>query len=208
MSDQDDNVEEEEDDEDPSNLIDTAIGDTASSGSSVRSMNAAPIGVAVGASSSAPVGDTSGTSSSMPIGTINSALNGTLNQNSFNQMKVPTYARSRLRVKNELDGAMSAIVTTLPGADLRFLKIRRSGAMRKKVVISFYQERLMREIFTELDFEKNGVISSAELKDASDYVEMRMEALPTTRGTAVDNLCTHVRTVYDAPPNSRHNLKQ
>jgi hypothetical protein len=106
-----------------------------------------------------------------------------LNSNSsFIGFKTPNYARGKVKPKSETDGAMSSIVTTLPGAELRFLKIRRTGDMRNRVAISYYQERLMRRIFTDLDFAKMGVLTQEELKGASKYVENRMESMSTTRG--------------------------
>eukprot|EP00596_Hydrurales_sp_CCMP1899_P003490 CAMPEP_0119048056 /NCGR_PEP_ID=MMETSP1177-20130426/56638_1 /TAXON_ID=2985 /ORGANISM="Ochromonas sp, Strain CCMP1899" /LENGTH=847 /DNA_ID=CAMNT_0007023429 /DNA_START=230 /DNA_END=2770 /DNA_ORIENTATION=- len=110
-----------------------------------------------------------------------------MTSNSFNQQtKIPNYARSKIRIVDEQEEAMKALVTTLPGADLKFLKKRRSAEMRKKVAVSYYQERLMRSIFVALDFGKVGVIKLDELKGASDYVEMRMEAMSTTRGLFKD----------------------
>jgi acyl-CoA hydrolase len=71
--------------------------------------------------------------------------------NSFNQQtKIPNYARSKIRIVDEQEEAMKAIVTTLPGADLKFLKKRRSAEMRKKVAVSYYQERLMRYIYMHI----------------------------------------------------------
>ena len=121
-----------------------------------------------------------------------------LTSRNFNQVNIPTYARSKINSKNDVVGVVSAIVSTLPGVDLRFIKIRRNQKMEKKVVVSFYQERMLREIFTELDFIKCGMISFEELRKASNYVEMRMENMSTAQGlaTVMSFLNTFHRKLY------------
>ena len=111
-------------------------------------------------------------------------VSAALTSRNFNQVNIPTYARSQIKSDDDVAGAVSAIVSTLPGVDLRFMKIRRNQKMEKKVVVSFYQERMLREIFTELDFIKCGVISCKELRKASNYVEMRMANMSTAEGAA------------------------
>lgn len=75
--------------------------------------------------------------------------------NGFNQKKLPNYAKSKIKNNNIAEELMSAIITTLPNSDIRYLKKRRVPDMTHKVPISYYQERLMREIFMELDYGEN-----------------------------------------------------
>jgi hypothetical protein len=61
-------------------------------------------------------------------------------------------------------------------SDLRWMRIRRAPGIASRVPISYDRDKQLREIFTNLDFGKTGVVLLSDLKAASDFVELRMEA--------------------------------
>jgi EF hand len=56
------------------------------------------------------------------------------------------------------------------------MRIRRAPGIASRVPISYDRDKQLREIFTNLDFGKTGVVLLSDLKAASDFVELRMEA--------------------------------
>jgi hypothetical protein len=66
-----------------------------------------------------------------------------------------------------------AIVSDLSGETLRWLKKRREFGAEKKIVISSFREKQLREMFQSLDFEGNGAINLDELTEAVTYVQQK-----------------------------------
>jgi Ca2+-binding EF-hand superfamily protein len=96
----------------------------------------------------------------------------------------PHYARGFAEKKGDTEEEAEAkkkkvtgtTVTTLPAADLRFLKLRRRPDSECNVPITFDRDEKLREMFTRLDHEGRGFIYLKELKEASEFVEKRMKA--------------------------------
>lgn len=78
------------------------------------------------------------------------------------------------RTKADKDKEESdAIVSDLSGETLRWLKRRREFGAEKKIVISSFREKQLREMFQSLDFEGNGAINLDELTEAVTYVQQK-----------------------------------
>ena len=63
--------------------------------------------------------------------------------------------------------------------DLRWMQIRRRADQTSKVAMSFDRHGQLNEIFSKLDYGKVGVVKLSDLKEASDFVEVRMKASKT-----------------------------
>lgn len=81
-------------------------------------------------------------------------------------------------------GADDAILTTLPGETIRWIKAHRDVDCKYKVPMSHYRERQLREMFKGLDFENKDEIDLEEFKNAVKYVQENIK----NRATVFDNL--------------------
>lgn len=82
------------------------------------------------------------------------------------------YKSQRSKVGKDKEES-DAIVSDLSGETLRWLKRRREFGAEKKIVISSFREKQLREMFQSLDFEGNGAINLDELTEAVTYVQQK-----------------------------------
>lgn len=75
------------------------------------------------------------------------------------------------------DGGDNVIVSDLPSETLRWMKKRRDINSSKKIVISFYRENQLREIFDKLDYQKHKALDLDDLTEAIRYVKKKMSRL-------------------------------
>ncbi len=89
--------------------------------------------------------------------------------------------RAKPRVEKSAD---DAILTTLSGETIRWVKSHRLPDCKYKVPMSHFRERQLREMFRGLDFENRGAIDLSEFKNAVRYVQEHTKS----RSRVFDNL--------------------